>query len=326
MNAEKNEQIFGDRRRIRSCIKKKIQSTWRFLNFPPGFSAVKKIFSIQFIIVLQCRTSQFQTLSLNLQPPSKLVPPLGSLVLNMCLECLISLCLWLSRVCVFFSLGDSTLNIPPGTIQNAENSATILFVCFTFSTLETVPNVQEKKTMISLFCIPSVCCKNIKSFHLMHFNVVYWLPKRARADCANLKWEHAAYAIDYLFLLVLFSVSSSSRFVIPGQRGVVHVQSLFHQVRFRSLLLLLLLVWPSWQKKMIFLLKFLDRISCLVSLKIMIHRMLPFHLGGIRLHQLFVTFFLHEVVSVHSNRVSMAPATPIDLNEIRHAVTWKRVV
>ena len=70
----------------------------------------------------------------------------------------------------------------------------------------------------------------------MHFNVVYWLPKRERADCAHLKWEHAAYAIDYLFLLVLFSVSSSSRFVIPGQRGVVHVQSLFHQVRFRSLL------------------------------------------------------------------------------------------
>lgn len=104
--------------------------------------------------MLQCRTSQFQTLSLNLQPPSKLVPPLGSLVLNMCLECLISLCLWLSRVCVFFSPSDSTLNIPPGTIQNAENSATILFVYFTFSTLETVPNVQEKKTMISLFCIP----------------------------------------------------------------------------------------------------------------------------------------------------------------------------
>jgi hypothetical protein len=93
-------------------------------------------------------------------------------------------------------------------------------------------------------------------------------------------------------------------------------------------LLLFLLVWRNWQNKMIFLLKFFDRISCLVSLKIMIHRMLPFHLGGIRLHQLFATFFffLHEIVSVHSNRVSMAPATPIDLNEIRHAVTWKRVV
>lgn len=196
-----------------------------------------------------------------------------------------------------------------------------------FQLLRRFPMFRKKKRWFLSFVFLSVCCKNIKSFHLMHFNVVYWLPKRARADCANLKWEHAAYAIDYLFLLVLFSVSSSSRFVIPGQRGVVHVQSLFHQVRFRSLLLLLLLVWPSWQKKMIFLLKFLDRISCLVSLKIMIHRMLPFHLGGIRLHQLFVTFFfLHEIVSVHSNRVSMAPATPIDLNEIRHAVTWKRVV
>ena len=116
----------------------------------------QKDFSIQFIIVLQCRTSQFQTLSLNLQPPSKLVPPLGSLVLNMCLECLISLCLWLSRVCVFFSPSDSTLNIPPGTIQNAENSATILFVYFTFSTLETVPNRKKNDDFSLLYSFLSV--------------------------------------------------------------------------------------------------------------------------------------------------------------------------
>ena len=107
----------------------------------------------------------------------------------------------------------------------------------------------------------------------------------------------------------------------------MHVQSLFHQVRFRSLLVFCFFLFAQIdKKKIIFLLKFLDRFSCLVSLKIMTHRMMPFHLGGIRLHQLFVTFFLHEIVSVHSNRVSMAPATPIDLNEIRHAVTSKRVV
>ena len=85
--------------------KKKIQSTWRFLNFPPGFSAVKKIFSIQFIIVLQCRTSQFQTLSLNLQPPSKLVPPLGSQsgIKHVSRMCYLSLSLAQPCVCFLFS-------------------------------------------------------------------------------------------------------------------------------------------------------------------------------------------------------------------------------
>lgn len=48
------------------------------------------------------------------------------------------------------------------------------------------------------------------------------------------------------------------------------------------------------------------------------------------LHQLFqllaCVFFL-QVCSVHSNRVSTAPRDPLfDLNEIRHAVTSKRVV
>jgi hypothetical protein len=161
----------------------------------------------------------------------------------------------------------------------------------------------------------------------MHFNVVVWLPKRARADCANLKWEHAAYAIDYLFLLVLFSVSSSSRFVIPGQRGVVHVQSLFHQVRFRSLLTFVSSCLAKLTKQNDFFVEVFRSNLVLSFPKNNDPPYVAVSFGWYSSPPTFCYFFFFTRDCLRALQSSEhAPATPIDLNEIRHAVTWKRVV
>ncbi len=92
-------------------------------------------------------------------------------------------------------------------------------------------------------------------------------------------------------------------------------------------LLLFLLVWPNWQKKNDFFVE-VSRSNLVLSFpKNNDPPYVAVSFGWYSSPPTFCYFFFFTRDCLRALQSSEhAPATPIDLNEIRHAVTWKRVV
>lgn len=211
-------------------------------------------------------------------------------------------------------------------------------LCVYVLNLETVPSQKRKKkdefpfVFLNLF-YPSLLQKQKWRIGLVHFPRRLITRRRASSGktFANLKWERAACSIDYLLTLVLLCAHLGSWFQYARRHACPGLVSTKGKISLPFISFFL-----AWRKMAIFVeypnilwKKFLDRISCLVSpnndISTICCRLV------IRSPPTFSTlslcFFFTSLFPCTRIEWAQPPRDPLlDLNEIRHAVTSKRVV